>query len=94
MQSRVSSKHSIDDSCHCFPQCQLLLETCRQWVRRRVRLLPPWDMVVKSLTWSRRKVGVRPLTCRAHAPGSVASVLICAGSVRCSRGIDTQRVPL
>lgn len=35
----------------------------------------------ESLTWSRREVGVRPLTCHTHAPGSVASVLICAGSV-------------
>lgn len=35
----------------------------------------------ESLTWSRREVGVRPLTCHAHVPGSVASVLICAGSV-------------
>lgn len=35
----------------------------------------------ESLTWSRREVGVRPLTCLAHAPGAVAAVLICAGSV-------------
>lgn len=49
MQSRVSSKPSIDDSCYCSPQCQLLLGTCRQLVGRRVWPSPPWDMVVKVL---------------------------------------------